>query len=75
MSTADRTALQSEVEALETEIDRIKDDTTWAVRVCLMRPKMVALDNLSFMLVLMRVIPQGTQLLCADRYRYWFGFN
>ena len=30
MSTADRTALQSEVEALETEIDRIKDDTTWA---------------------------------------------
>ena len=30
MSAADRTALQSEVEALETEIDRIKDDTTWA---------------------------------------------
>ena len=30
MSTADRTALQSEVTALETEIDRIKDDTTWA---------------------------------------------
>ena len=29
-STADRTALQSEVTALETEIDRIKDDTTWA---------------------------------------------
>ena len=28
--TADRKALQSEVEALETEIDRIKNDTTWA---------------------------------------------
>jgi flagellin len=29
-AAADRTALQSEVEALETEIDRIKNDTTWA---------------------------------------------
>lgn len=29
-STADRTALQSEAEALETEISRISDDTTWA---------------------------------------------
>ena len=29
-SAADRTALQSEVQALENEIDRIKDDTTWA---------------------------------------------
>ena len=27
---ADRTALQSEIAALENEIDRIKDDTTWA---------------------------------------------
>ena len=29
-SAADRTALQSEAEALETEISRISDDTTWA---------------------------------------------
>ena len=29
-AAADRTALQSEITALETEIDRIKDDTTWA---------------------------------------------